>query len=357
MDAFALYRLPHADHCSMVCQDGCPATLSSVEAIGSEPGFVIAPFTVTDDSPIVMLRPDQVCVCTLDEVAAIDHLPWYLDGAGLSGRPASRDAYHQVFGRFHRVFSESGIQKLVLARCADVEHHGTTHPVTLFVQACKAYPEAFVTLFSAPQCGTWLVATPEVLLSCHAGRYHTMALAGTMRATGSAPQWSDKNLHEQQYVAQYIESCLARYSDDIQADGPYTTRAGILEHLRTDFAFTLTGDTQIGAVLHALHPTPAVCGVPKREAHQFILDNEDLDRRRESTLPKSGRGILTAVITAVSRVLSTSMATLPCLSRCAACASWTIVIACLPVEESCRRVSNRWSGTRQRPRCTLCCPL
>ena len=278
MDAFAVYRLPHADHCSMVCQDGCPATLSSVEAIGSEPGFVIAPFTVTDDSPIVMLRPDQVCVCTLDEVAAIDHLPWYHDGAGLSGRPASRDAYHQVFGRFHRVFSESGIQKLVLARCADVEHHGTTHPVTLFVQACKAYPEAFVTLFSAPQCGTWLVATPEVLLSCHAGRYHTMALAGTMRATGSAPQWSDKNLHEQQYVTQYIESCLARYSDDIQADGPYTTRAGILEHLRTDFAFTLTGDTQIGAVLHALHPTPAVCGVPKREAHQFILDNEDLDR-------------------------------------------------------------------------------
>ena len=186
-------------------------------------------------------------------------------------------------------------------------------------------PVVFRTALRHTACGN-----PRGALSCHTGRYHTIALAGTYVATGSVPQWSDKNLHEQQYVAQYIESCLARYSDDIQADGPYTAPGwhpgNICVQILPLHSLAIP---KSAPVLHALHPTPAVCGVPKREAHQFILDNEDLDRSYYSGFS----------------VLSTSMATLPCLSRCAACASWTIVIACLPVEESCRRVSNRWSGT------------
>ena len=32
-------------------------------------------------------------------------------------------------------------------------------------------------------------------------------------------------------------------------------------------------------MLHALHPSPAVCGLPKREAFHFILHNESVPRR------------------------------------------------------------------------------
>lgn len=277
MDAFALYRLPRNSRCKLVVQHGDPVTLSSFQAIGDDSGFVIAPFAVNDDSPIVLLHPDVVQDCTLDDVAAMGSLPLYLDGTDIPLRPASRDTYHEVFSRFHRSFSVTDIQKLVLARCADVTHNGT-QPVSLFVQACRANPEAFVTLFSAPQCGTWLVATPEVLLSRHEGQWHMMALAGTMRITDSTAQWSDKNQREQQYVAQYIKSCLDRFSNDIQIDGPYTVQAGILEHLRTDFMFTFNAGVHIGDVLETLHPTPAVCGVPKQEAFHYILDNECLDR-------------------------------------------------------------------------------
>ena len=34
----------------------------------------------------------------------------------------------------------------------------------------------------------------------------------------------------------------------------------------------------IGDLLQELHPTPAVCGLPKEEAFRFIPDNEGYDR-------------------------------------------------------------------------------
>ena len=195
----------------------------------------------------------------------------------MTASPCSRETYHDDFSRFHRAFSATGIQKLVLARSEDFAQKGC-HPAKLFARACQCYPEAFVALFSAPQCGTWLVASPEVLLLRDSVQWHTMALAGTMRYADHLPQWSDKNVREQDYVTRYIKACLDRYSDDVSLTGPYTKRAGGLVHLCTDFSFNLSPDVRLGDVLDAMHPTPAVCGLPKEEALRFILDNESVDR-------------------------------------------------------------------------------
>lgn len=277
MDAFAIYRLPHSSQCTLVGQSGVPLSLPSLRGLGVESGFVIAPFTISDDSLVVLLRPDVVRQCSPAEVEKMDGLPFYLDSGDMPFQSASREAYHDDFARFHRTFSEMGLQKLVLARSADIAHGGT-HPALLFALACRDYPEAFVTLFSIPQYGTWLVATPEVLLASEGGKWHTMALAGTMEFAERLPSWNEKNVREQAYVSQYIKSCLEGYSNDVDLKGPYTTRSGHLVHLRTDFSFTLTDDVRLGEVLDTLHPTPAVCGVPKQDALQFIVDNESTDR-------------------------------------------------------------------------------
>lgn len=277
MDAFAIYRLPHASQCTLVGQDGVPAAFFSLRELGDERGFVITPFHVSDTLPILMLRPDVVRQCSPGEVMAMQDLPFHLEGGNQASRPASRESYHDDFCRFHRAFSGIGLQKLVLARSEDIGHDGT-HPARLFVKACEHYPNAFVTLFSAPQCGTWLIATPEVLLARDGGKWHTMALAGTMPYSDNIPEWSEKNKAEQACVSQYINHCLDHFSDDVSARGPYTARAGNLVHLRTDFSFSLTADSRVVQLLEALHPTPAVCGFPKQEAHRFILENETCDR-------------------------------------------------------------------------------
>ena len=59
---------------------------------------------------------------------------------------------------------------------------------------------------------------------------------------------------------------------------PYTARAGQLVHLKTDFYFLLKNTDNIGNLLQELHPTPAVCGLPKEDAFRFILENEGYDR-------------------------------------------------------------------------------
>lgn len=254
-----------------------PASLSSLRQLGGVHGFVIAPFTVDDRSSVLLMSPDVVRQLTLAEVQSMADLPCYLDSGELPLILPSRKAYSNDFCRFHRAFSGTGIQKLVLARCADLQYQGP-RPIELFVRACERYPEAFVTLFSAPQCGTWLVATPEVLLARESDRWHTMALAGTMQYSDNMPQWSDKNVQEQAYVSRYIGDCLSHYSQDVFMTGPYTTRSASLAHLRTDFSFILPDDSVLGDLLENLHPTPAVCGLPKQEAHRFILDNETCDR-------------------------------------------------------------------------------
>ena len=65
----------------------------------------------------------------------------------------------------------------------------------------------------------------------------------------------------------------------ITEKGPYTARAGQLVHLKTDFLFQLKETKFLGELLKELHPTPAVCGLPKKEAYQFIAENEGYDRR------------------------------------------------------------------------------
>ena len=278
MKAFAIYRLPHASQCTLVGQDGMPVSLSSLSDLtGKESGFLISPFSMADGRAIVLLQPDEVRKLAPDKVAEMDDLPFHSADGKMTVSPCSRETYHDDFSRFHRAFSATGIQKLVLARSEDFDRKGC-HPAELFARACQCYPEAFVTLFSAPQCGTWLVASPEVLLLRDSVQWHTMALAGTMRYADHLPQWSDKNVREQDYVTRYIKACLDRYSDDVSLTGPYTKRAGGLVHLCTDFSFNLSPDVRLGDVLDAMHPTPAVCGLPKEEALQFILDNESVDR-------------------------------------------------------------------------------
>ena len=221
-----------------------PVSLSSLSDLtGKESGFLISPFSMADGRAIVLLQPDEVRKLAPDKVAEMDDLPFHSADGKMTASPCSRETYHDDFSRFHRAFSATGIQKLVLARSEDFDRKGC-HPAELFARACQCYPEAFVTLFSAPQCGTWLVASPEVLLLRDSVQWHTMALAGTMRYADHLPQWSDKNVREQDYVTRYIKACLDCYSDDVSLTGPYTK----------------------------------VCGLPKEEALQFILDNESVDR-------------------------------------------------------------------------------
>ena len=281
---FAFYRMPHhtAIH-AMRQSGGGEAFADAQDALHAGGGFVIAPFVASDACPALLVRPDEERVLQPDSAEALLRL-WCDEALAhavpdeCEGKPTSRDDYHRTFGLFHQQVLSGALTKIVLAR-QDVVPASACHPVQLFLRACSRYPRMFIALFYAPQSGLWLTATPELLLEHDGVSWHTVALAGTMRYEGNeAVAWSEKNKDEQRIVADYLERLLAQHAEQVERSTAQTVRAGHLMHLRTDFRFHLRQDGAAATLASALHPTPAVCGLPKDHARAFIEEHEQTRR-------------------------------------------------------------------------------
>lgn len=285
MAAFAFYRLPYKDSYTLVMQnDDDPEKLSSVDELNGKSGFVIAPFMSSEECPILLMRPDVVKHIKLKVEMTIQEAEVSFSSV------KEKETYAQDFETFHEQLEKGKFDKIVLARCSKMKSEACAHIQTkeLFLKACQMYPRLFIALVSTTQSGTWLMATPEILLSGNGCEFKTMALAGTQPAPASTivsdkpiegVEWQEKDQMEQQYVTDYIEDVISEFSQHYTKKGPFTTMAAQLYHLRTDFLFRLDDIDSLGDVLDELFPTPAICGIPKEETRQFILDNESIDRK------------------------------------------------------------------------------
>ena len=170
---------------------------------------------------------------------------------------------------------ESPLKKVVLA--TSLQHNGAVNsPLSYFKRILAQYTNTFNYLLFHPDCGVWMGATPERLITMSGNRLQTMALAGT-RPYGSC-EWGNKEKEEQEFVVREIGNTLKQYtaSELIKYSDVETICAGHLEHLRT----TITAELSISPIdaAQALHPTPAVGGVPKQMALDYIGCHEQLDR-------------------------------------------------------------------------------
>jgi isochorismate synthase len=129
-------------------------------------------------------------------------------------------------------------------------------------------------------------ASPEVLIETKGDYFYTMSLAGTQPAQGDNPlksaAWTQKEIEEQALVSRYIVDCFKTIRlREYEEHGPKTVLAGNLLHLRSDFRVNTqtTGFSNLGSVmLGLLHPTSAVCGMPRKEALNFLKTEEGWDR-------------------------------------------------------------------------------
>lgn len=286
--SFVAYRLPRQKQFMLNRLHDKPETIGSLAELNGRKGFVIAPFAPSAECPILLIPAEWKATDSLP-LRNIDTEPTLLNDNGTE----MRKHYHTDFKNFHSQLADSTFSKIVLARSLKMKLSHAPDPLRIFRKACEMYPRMFVALFSTDISGTWLVATPEILLSGNRGDMSTMALAGTMRLSGkqllfdtpygnglaeTEIAWSEKNRQEQHYVETYIKECIEHFASDFSTTGPYTTRAGNLVHLRTDINFRLNDTSRLGDLLNALHPTPAVCGIPKHETQEFIIANESEPR-------------------------------------------------------------------------------
>ena len=166
--------------------------------------------------------------------------------------------------------------KVVLSRKQAFEIENVSL-IECFENALYLYPTAFNYLLFQPKFGFWIGATPEQLIRVEDSSFETVSLAGT-QVFAEPILWKSKEIEEQALVTEYIREIVGRFSTSIKVSEPQTVQAGHLAHLKTYFTGKLNPEASLQELILNLHPTPAVCGLPKHSAYQFILENEKYTR-------------------------------------------------------------------------------
>uniref|UniRef100_UPI003B9D5441 isochorismate synthase n=1 Tax=Flavobacterium sp. TaxID=239 RepID=UPI003B9D5441 len=171
--------------------------------------------------------------------------------------------------------SDGSLTKIVLSRKVNTEVD--LDILASYTQMCLTYPTAFCYLFYAAETGFWMGASPELLCEVSDGIVTSMSLAGTRFASDYQP-FLEKEFREQELVTHFISSKLADLVYRIRISDRTEIQAGNLIHLQTIISGRLLEHATLNQLIGALHPTPAVCGLPQQKAFQAISEIETHDR-------------------------------------------------------------------------------
>ena len=270
---FALFRFPNEDDIHLISSN----RLIDVEKenISSKSGFILQPFNRNEESFLIpnddyQLNPE------------FKNLGFnFLDDQNTS---TAESEYLNYVSKSVNSIKKSKFQKVVPARIKVLNK--SVNPIELFKKALNSYPNAFISCVSTQKFGTWIGATPEILLISNKEKIiETIALAGTQKSNGKLPSeavWTQKEIEEQALVSRYI---INRFKEirlrEFEEIGPKTVQAGDLLHLKTSYKINskqLDYENLASTLVNILHPTSAVSGMPKVEALDFILSNERFDR-------------------------------------------------------------------------------
>lgn len=279
--SFALWRIPGETCIHYAIQtDASPSLLYDIESLNGRSGYVIAPFYISNIHPIVLIDTELTGSFETDSVVNVGKLPENPSEYSFASEGKDISDYEQRFNNFLEALVSNKQEKLVLSRKKIIRRQGSVPIATAFIRAVKRYIYSYVYICYSPQTGIWMGSTPEILLAGSNNKWQTVALAGTQRLkNGKLPEsWDEKNIREQALVATYIRQRLLSLNILTESKGPFPVKAGELSHLKTVFTFNLDNEGIIGKVLKLLHPTPAVCGLPKEAAYDFILKEEGYDR-------------------------------------------------------------------------------
>ena len=205
----------------------------------------------------------------------------------IANNSADKNQFEQLVQTSIEKIEQGTFEKIVPSRSKSIELPDSFDPIQAFQKLCNAYPNAMVSFISIPTVGTWLGATPELLVCVEEKRiFKTVALAGTkvfeegIHVKNVA--WTQKEIEEQALVSRYIINNFKKIRlREFEEHGPKTVVAGNLMHLKTEFSVDMkaTNFPQLGSVmLNLLHPTSAVCGMPLETSLEFLKQYEGYDR-------------------------------------------------------------------------------
>lgn len=214
----------------------------------------------------------------------------------ITPRPRPEE-YEDSVRRALGLIGEGVLHKIVLARCLELTASESVSVPSLLARLARADPTAHafaadVTAPGDPAIRTLVGASPELLIRRRGELVEANPLAGSAprvvddahdRRRVAALLASEKDRHEHAYVAARVAEVLGRFCVDLDVPAePEVTGTATMWHLSTRITGRLAAPLDPGssalALAEALHPTPAVCGVPAAAAQDTIAELEPEDR-------------------------------------------------------------------------------
>lgn len=298
--SFACWRKPNSDLTILVIDFHGFEKLNDIQLENIQPGFILAPFNNNDNQ--LLIKQDvliewgnEPSVVSLNSSNS-DKLISFINDYNKDSEPSefkfksaiNEDLdYQKLVSKSIEYIKEGHFSKVVPSRRKVYEGEFNDGKCgEIFHNLSETYPNAFVSMTYTEATGLWVGASPELLINTHEDIFKTVALAGTQsfdtHQSLAEVAWTQKEIEEQAFVSRYIINCFKKIRlREFDEHGPKTIKAGNLIHLKTDFEVNMqaTNFSELGStMLKLLHPTSAVCGMPKEASLDFLNSYEGYDR-------------------------------------------------------------------------------
>jgi len=200
----------------------------------------------------------------------------------------SKAGWSQLVDKVLQGIEQRAFKKVVLARKTSLKLDHTLSAAQLLKASYAQNHHSFHFLLSIDSKHSFMGSTPERLYMRQGNELQTEALAGTIGRGVNASQdlelanWlsqDTKNLNENQYVVDDIVERLEPHSEHVTVEKEARlVRLSKVQHLKRSISAELKDGINGIQLLDALQPTAAVAGLPRKEAMDFITENEPFAR-------------------------------------------------------------------------------
>ncbi len=178
--------------------------------------------------------------------------------------------------------------KVVLARALEVSGSPSVDSARLATALWEENPGSRVFLFEPAPTAALVGAAPETIATMAGGTLRASAVAGSRKVGADSVETarlardlitSPKERAEHAFVVDDVVARLRELGCRVRRDvEPHVLALARIQHLESNvFAEPPPGVSLLKA-LERLHPTPAVCGIPRSAALSIVAQSETLDR-------------------------------------------------------------------------------
>lgn len=198
-----------------------------------------------------------------------------------------KEKYIEAVENVTQQIKEGKADKVVIARAIELEFEQDLAATTVLQAITNEQQESY---HFGLQVGTSLFfgATPERLIEVKDGKVYSACVAGSIRRGKSAKEDRElgeellgdpKNREEHQHVVSMISKVFESYCEDVLIPKiPKLMKIRDIQHLYTSVEGSIGQQNNIFSFVEALHPTPALGGVPTTVALEMIRKHEEMDR-------------------------------------------------------------------------------